>query len=88
VDEMAEKEKPTEFLSELSEDDKLEITAVFVEDIIPKLRFMSARTGTLNCEFAGEKYKNWNIIFKEAGSDYEILDFEYEEEGRGITFYG
>jgi hypothetical protein len=49
---------------------------------------MNARTGVLNCDFAGEEYKNWNIVFKEVGSDFRILEFEYEEEGRGITFYG
>ena len=73
---------------ELSEEDKTHITEIFVEDIIPKLRFMSARTGVLNCDFAGEEYKNWNIVFKEVGSDFKILEFEYDEEGRGITLYG
>ena len=43
-----------------------------------------ARMGNLNCEFAGERFKNWNIQFKSIGSDFEIVEFEYDEEGDGI----
>lgn len=85
---MKERKEQIELLPELTEEEKAHVTEVFVEEIIPKLKFMNARTGVLNCEFAGEEYKNWSIIFKEVGSDFEILEFEYEEEGRGITFYG
>ena len=83
-----ERKDQIEVPPELTGADKAHITEVFVEQIIPKLQFMNARTGVLNCEFAGEKYKNWNIVFKEVGSDFEILEFEYEEEARGITYYG
>jgi hypothetical protein len=87
MSEIGEKEDHIEISPELTEADKVHITEVFVDEIIPKLQFMNARTGVLNCEFAGEKYKNWSIVFKEVGSDFEILKFEYEEEGRGITYY-
>jgi hypothetical protein len=73
---------------ELAEKAKTHIAEVFHEEIVPKLRFMNARSGTLNCEFAGEQYRHWNIIFKDVGSDFVILDFEYDEEGRGLTLYG
>ncbi len=85
---MNERKDQIEMPPELTEEDKLHITEIFVEDIIPKLRFMNARIGTLNCDFAGEEYKNWNVVFKEVGSDFKILEFEYDEEGRGITLYG
>ena len=85
---MGERKDSAQSTGELSEEDKAHITEIFVEEVIPKLQFMNARTGVLNCEFAGEAYKNWSIVFKEVGSDFEILEFEYEEEGRGITFYG
>ena len=39
---------------------------------------------TLNCEFAGEQYRNWNIRFKSVGSGFDIVEFEYDEEGCGI----
>jgi hypothetical protein len=84
---MGERKDRAPSTGELTEEDKAQITEIFVEEVIPKLQFMNARTGVLNCEFAGEEYKNWNIVFKEVGSSFEILEFEYEEEGRGITFY-
>ena len=55
---MNERKDQIELSDELTEADKVHITEVFVEEIIPKLQFMNARTGVLNCEFAGEKYKN------------------------------
>ena len=85
---MGERKDLAESIDELTEEDKAHITEIFVEEIIPKLQFMNARTGVLCCEFAGEEYKNWSIVFKEVASDFKILEFEYEEEGRGITFYG
>jgi hypothetical protein len=85
---MGERKDLAGFIDELTEEDKAHITEIFVEEVIPKLQFMNARTGVLCCEFAGEEYKNWSIVFKEVGSDFRILEFEYEEEGRGITFYG
>jgi hypothetical protein len=84
---MNKREDQIRVRQELTEAEKLHISAIFAEDIVPKLRFMNARRGILNCVFAGEKYETWNIIFSEAGSDYEILDFEYEEDGRGITLH-
>ena len=85
---MNERKDQIEMPPELTEEDKLHITEIFVEDIIPKLKFMNARTGVLNCDFAGDEYKNWNVVFKEVGSDFKILEFEYDKEGRGITLYG
>ena len=88
MDKMNGRESEDQHPPELTEEDKVHIAEVFLEAITPKLRFMNARRGTLNCEFAGKQYQQWNIIFREVGSDFEILDFEYDEEGRGLTLYG
>ena len=45
---------------------------------------LGARLGTLSCEFAGEQFKNWMIQFRSVGNDFEIVDFEYEENGTAI----
>ena len=71
-------------LHALDDDDKDCIREVFFEDIVPKLFKLDARLGTLNCQFAGEQYKNWNILFRSAGSGFDIVEFEYDEEGCGI----
>lgn len=70
---------------ELDDDDRAYITGIFVEEVAAKLKKMDARIGTLNCEFAGEQYSNWNILFKSMGSDFEIVDFEYDEESYGFS---
>ena len=71
-------------LHELDDNDRVYITEIFVEEIIPKLRRLDARLGTLNCNFAGKQYQNWNIQFRSVGSDFEIVEFEYDEEGVGV----
>ena len=68
----------------LHEDDKLHITEIFHEDIEPRLMKMSARAGNINCEFAGEQYKNWVIEFKSTRYGFEIVDFEYDENSRSF----
>ncbi len=65
-------------------DEKEHILMVFHEEIVPKLTKLGARLGTLNCEFAGERYRKWGVQFRSVGSDFEILDFEYDEEGAGM----
>ena len=52
--------------------------------IVPKLAKLQARTGILSCQFAGDRYRNWTIQFKETGSGFEILDFEYDEDAEGM----
>ena len=79
---MGERKDLAESIDELTEEDKAHITEIFVEEIIPKLRFMNARTGVLNCDFAGEQYKNWVIHFRSTRSGFDIVDFEYDEESR------
>ena len=73
-----------EIIKELSDEDRDYIREAFHKDIVPKLKKSHARLGMLNCDFAGEAYKYWNIQFKSVGSDYDIVDFEYDEEGCGI----
>lgn len=70
--------------NELSHEDQGHIRTVFHEEVVPKLMKLGARLGTLSCEFAGEQFKNWMIQFKSVGDDFEIVDFEYEEDGTGI----
>ena len=65
---------------ELTEDDKSLINEAFLEEVAPKLQELDARTGVLNCEFAGAAYKNWTITFRSRRSGFEIVDFEYDEE--------
>jgi len=72
------------FKPELTEEEKSLINEVFLEEVVPKLRELDARTGVLNCEFAGNAYKNWTITFRSRGSGFEIVDFEYDEESCGI----
>jgi hypothetical protein len=70
--------------TELSDEDRDHIREVFYDEIVPKLKKSHARLGMLNCDFAGEQYKFWNIQFKSVGSDFDIVEFEYDEEGCGI----
>ena len=69
---------------ELDEDHMDCIRQVFFKDIVPKLKRLDARRGNLNCEFAGRKYGYWNIVFESDGSGFDIVDFEYDEEGEGL----
>ena len=71
-------------LCELDDEDKHHITDIFFREITPKLNRLGARLGTLNCEFAGNQYKNWNIEFRSVGSNFDIVDFVYDEECTGI----
>ncbi len=76
---------PTDLLHELSDEDQAYIRTVFDEEVVPKLIKLDARLGTLNCEFAGEQFKNWSIQFRSKGSDFEIVEFEYDEEGEDLS---
>ncbi len=80
---MTGKKTPTDLQHEL-DDDKAFITEIFFEEIVKKLQRMDARIGTLNCDFAGHQYKNWNIQFKSKGQGFEIVDFEYDEDSYGF----
>ena len=73
-------------IPELNGNDKIQITELFEEIVMPKLIKLDARVGTINCGFAGEKYQNWNISFKSIGSDLIITEFEYDEEGFSVDF--
>jgi len=69
---------------ELDDDDMEFIRQVFFDEIVPKLKRLDARLGTLSCEFAGRKYSHWNIQFKSVGSGFDIVDFEYDEDSEGM----
>jgi len=69
---------------ELTDEDKSHIQHLFSEEIVPKLRKLGARLGTISCEFAGPQYANWMIQFRSRGDDFEIVEFEYDEMGAGI----
>ena len=68
----------------LTDEEKIEIQEIFSEEIVPKLKKLDARLGTISCEFAGPQYANWMIQFRSRGEDFEIVDFEYDEKGAGI----
>ena len=69
---------------DIDENDKSFIIEVFNEKMVPKLRFLNARIGTLNCDFAGEQFGNWIIHFRSIGDDFRIVDFEYDDETAGL----
>jgi len=73
-----------EIKTELSDEDWDHIREIFDVEMVPILKNSHARLGMLNCDFAGEQYKHWNIQFKSAGSGFDIVEFEYDEEGCGI----
>ncbi len=77
---MNEKKDKSPVQYELDDDDRASISEIFDEEIVPRLRHLHARIGTVNCDFAGEQYKNWIIHFKSRGPGFEIVDFEYDEE--------
>jgi len=70
--------------NELTGEEKSEIRDLFIEAIVPKLKKLDARLGTISCEFAGPQYSKWMIQFRSRGEEFEIVDFEYDEKGAGI----
>ena len=68
----------------LSDEDKGYIMDMFHEQIVPKLVRLHARNGVVGCEFAGHPYKHWQIRFRSRGNDFDIVDFEYDEQGCGL----
>jgi len=69
---------------ELTQEEKSEIQEIFYEAIVPKLKKLDARLGTISCEFAGPQYVKWMIQFRSRGESFDIVDFEYDEKGAGI----
>ncbi len=80
---MADPEFP-DYPPELDEDAKLFLDELFHDQIVPKLVRLGARLGTINCGFAGDAYKNWNIEFKSMGSGFVISGFEYDENSDAL----
>ena len=81
---MKDIKEPDQMVHELEDEDRELITDRFFEEMVPKLRELDARTGTLNCEFAGKGYGNWNIRFRSAGSGFDIMEIFYDEDGAGM----
>jgi hypothetical protein len=69
---------------ELSDEEIDHLRELFSREVVPKLTRLHARTGMVSCEFGGEEYRKWQIRFQSRGSGFEIVDFEYEEEGAGL----
>ena len=82
---MTSNKTPTDLQHELDDDDKALITQIFFEEMVAKLKRIDARIGTLNCDFAGNQYENWNITFKSKGPGFEIVEFEYDEDSYGFN---
>ena len=70
--------------TELSDEEMDHIRGIFHEEMVPKLQKTHARLGLLNCDFAGKQFRHWSIQFRSIGNDFEIVEFEYDEEGCGI----
>jgi len=69
---------------ELNDNDRIRISEIFQQDIVQKLMMMHARNGTICCEFAGEKYKNWLIEFRSSRAGLDIVGFEYDPDSRSF----
>ena len=69
---------------QLSEDEQAHLQAVFHEEVAPRLARLDARIGTISCAFAGEPFRNWNVVFRALASGFEILEFEYDEAGADL----
>jgi hypothetical protein len=69
---------------ELTDDEKSEIQQLFSDEIVPKLKKLDARLGTISCEFAGPQYAKWMVQFRSRGDEFEIVDFEFDERGAGM----
>jgi hypothetical protein len=69
---------------ELSDEEIDHLRELFSREVVPKLVRLQARMGMVSCEFGGEEYRCWQIRFRSRGSGFEIVDFEYEEEGAGL----
>ncbi len=78
------KETPTTLAPELDDEAQEHIRATFQDEVVPKLKRLDARLGMIACGFAGERYRNWVVQFKSVGSDFEIVDFEYDEDADSI----
>jgi hypothetical protein len=68
----------------LTDDDKDHIRGIFLQEIVPRLVKLHARLGNICCDFAGPEYRKWTVQFTSRGEDFEIVDFEYDEDGVGI----
>ena len=70
--------------TELSQEEIDYLRDLFYTDIVPKLIRHHARNGVIGCGFAGPRYDHWQIHFRPRGSGFDIVDFEYDEEGGSI----
>jgi hypothetical protein len=68
----------------LDDEDKESIRDLFYREIVPKLIRLQARNGVVGCGFAGPRFSHWQIHFRFRGDDFDIVDFEYDEEGCDI----
>jgi hypothetical protein len=68
----------------LSDEERGSITELFCDQIVPKLIRLQARNGVVGCDFAGPRYTHWQIHFRSRGDDFDIVDFEYDEQGCGF----
>jgi hypothetical protein len=76
--------KPSTLEPELADEEKEAIREAFSKHVVPKLARLHARNGVISCAFASPEYKNWQIHFRSVGSDFDIVEFEYDEEGDGM----
>ncbi len=75
---MTERTHQTHESEEMTDEDKFRIMKIFSEKIVPKLRKLGARTGNVNCRFAGPQYRHWLIHFRSKRDGYQITEFEYD----------
>ena len=81
MEDKAEIDMPPE---SLDEDQRLHISQVFEQEVVPRLKLRHARTGALCCGFAGSRYGNWLLYFRSRGPDFEITGFEYDKDASAL----
>ncbi len=67
-------------IQDLTDEDLALIRERFYEKVVPRLQRLDARQGNIDCSFAGEKYRNWVVTFRSAGSEFDMVDIEYDPE--------
>lgn len=64
----------------LSPEDEAHIQALFQEHLVPKLKRLGARVGVLSCDFAGKGWRNWALRFASSGTEFHIVEIEYDPD--------
>ncbi len=68
----------------LSPEDETHIQTLFQDKIAPRLQRLGARAGALSCDFAGEGYRQWTLRFRSCGTEFSIVEIEYDPDATPV----